>query len=167
MLIFIFSLDLTQSVFLLGRVIGTSQGFYQNTGRQKHRKTHAHTYTHQPSIPQVGFELTVTGFEAAKTIMPCTARLLWPVAVDKVLLNKIRNRLTRYLKMRGPAAQQAWWLGYRLDDQRIGVRFPVGTEASLFVMDFVFQPTSSPICASEVNRLQANAKHSLSSSVDG
>jgi hypothetical protein len=41
--IFIFLWIYTQSVGLLGRVIGSSQGLYLNTGQQEHRKTHTHT----------------------------------------------------------------------------------------------------------------------------
>jgi hypothetical protein len=56
----------TQSVGLPGRVIGPSQCLYLNTGQQKHRKKHTHT--HKTSMPEVGFELTITGSERAKTV---------------------------------------------------------------------------------------------------
>jgi hypothetical protein len=36
-------LIISQSVGLLGRVTGPSQGHYLNTGQHKHRKTHTHT----------------------------------------------------------------------------------------------------------------------------
>jgi hypothetical protein len=36
-------LIISQTVGLLGRVIGLSQGRYLNTGQHKHRKTHTHT----------------------------------------------------------------------------------------------------------------------------
>jgi hypothetical protein len=44
---FHFSLDFTQSVGILERVIGTSQGLYLNTGQHKHR-INAHTHTKHP-----------------------------------------------------------------------------------------------------------------------
>jgi hypothetical protein len=42
-----------QTVGFLGRVISPSQGRYLNTGQHKHR---INTYTHQTSMPCVGFE---------------------------------------------------------------------------------------------------------------
>jgi hypothetical protein len=54
-----------QSVGLLGRVIGPSQGLYLNTGKHKHR-INARTY--QTSMPEVGFELTPTASARAKTV---------------------------------------------------------------------------------------------------
>jgi hypothetical protein len=47
-------------VGLLGRVISSSQGLYLNTGQHKHR---INTYTHQTSMPCVGFEPTISAFE--------------------------------------------------------------------------------------------------------
>jgi hypothetical protein len=46
------------------RVIGPSQGLYLNTGQQKHSITH----TLKTSMPEVGFELTITASERAKTV---------------------------------------------------------------------------------------------------
>jgi hypothetical protein len=63
-----------QTVVLLGRVISLSQGLYLNTGHHKHR---INTYTHQTSMPCVGFEPTIPASERAKTVH-ATARLLWP-----------------------------------------------------------------------------------------
>jgi hypothetical protein len=54
-----------QSVGLLGRVISSLQGLYLNTGQHKHR---INTYTHQTSIPCVGFEPTNPASERAKTV---------------------------------------------------------------------------------------------------
>jgi hypothetical protein len=75
---FIFLWIYTQSVGLLGRVIGPSQGLYLNTGQHKHRKTrarahththtHTHTHIHQTSIPYVGFEPTITATKRAKRV---------------------------------------------------------------------------------------------------
>jgi hypothetical protein len=45
-------------------VIGPSQGLYLNTGQHKHRKTR----THQTSMPEVGFEPTITASERAKRV---------------------------------------------------------------------------------------------------
>jgi hypothetical protein len=42
-----------QTVGLLGRVISSSQGLYLNAGQHKHR---INTYTHQTSMPCVGFD---------------------------------------------------------------------------------------------------------------
>jgi hypothetical protein len=55
----------SQTVGLLGRVISSSQGRYLSTGQHKHR---INTYTHQTSIPWVGFEPTIPASERAKTI---------------------------------------------------------------------------------------------------
>jgi hypothetical protein len=65
----------SQAVGLLGQVISSSQGFYVNTGQQKHR---INAYTHQTSMLWVGFEPTIPAFERAKEFMPETARLLRP-----------------------------------------------------------------------------------------
>jgi hypothetical protein len=54
-----------QTVGLLGRVISLSQGLYLNTGQHKHR---INTYTHQTSMPWVGFETTIPAFGRAKTV---------------------------------------------------------------------------------------------------
>jgi hypothetical protein len=54
-----------QTVGLLGRVISSSQGLYLNTGQHKHR---INTYTHQTSMPCVGFEPTIPASERAKTV---------------------------------------------------------------------------------------------------
>jgi hypothetical protein len=50
---------------LLGRVISSSQGFYLNTGQHKHR---INAYTHQTSMPYMGFEPTTPASERAKTV---------------------------------------------------------------------------------------------------
>jgi hypothetical protein len=60
------SLIYSQSVGLLGRMISSSQGLYQNTGQHKHR---INTYTHQTSMPWVGFEPTITASEWARQFM--------------------------------------------------------------------------------------------------
>jgi hypothetical protein len=49
-------LIILQTVGLLGRVISSSQGLYPNTGEHKHR---INAYTHQTSMPCVGFEPTI------------------------------------------------------------------------------------------------------------
>jgi hypothetical protein len=54
-----------QTLELLGRVISSSQGLYLNTGQHKHR---INTYTHQTSMPCVGFEPTIPASERAKTV---------------------------------------------------------------------------------------------------
>jgi hypothetical protein len=51
-------LDYLQTVGLFGRVISSSQGLYLNTGQ----------YTHQTSMPWVGFEHTIPVSERAKTV---------------------------------------------------------------------------------------------------
>jgi hypothetical protein len=58
-------LDLRHPVGLLGRVISSSQGLYLNTGQHKHR---INAYTHQTSMPWVGFEPTIPVSERAKTV---------------------------------------------------------------------------------------------------
>jgi hypothetical protein len=55
----------SQTVGLLGRVNSPSQGRYLNTGQHKHR---INAYTHQTSMPWVGFELTIPASERAKTV---------------------------------------------------------------------------------------------------
>jgi hypothetical protein len=54
-----------QTAGLLGRVISSSQGLYLNTGHHKHR---INTYTHQTSMPCVGYEPTIPASEGAKTV---------------------------------------------------------------------------------------------------
>jgi hypothetical protein len=55
----------SQTVGLPERVISSSQGRYLNTGQHKHR---INPYTHQTSMPWVGFEPTTPVFERAKTV---------------------------------------------------------------------------------------------------
>jgi hypothetical protein len=55
----------SQTVGLLGRVISSSQGRYLNAGQHKHR---INTYTHQKSMPWVGFEPTIPVLERANTV---------------------------------------------------------------------------------------------------
>jgi hypothetical protein len=55
----------SQTAGLLGRVISSSQGLYLNTGQHKHR---INTYTHQISMPRVGFEPTILASKRAKTV---------------------------------------------------------------------------------------------------
>jgi hypothetical protein len=54
----------SQTVTLLGQVISPSQGRYLNA-EHKHR---INTYTHQTSMPWVGFEPTIPASERAKTV---------------------------------------------------------------------------------------------------
>jgi hypothetical protein len=55
----------SQTVGLLGRVIRPSQGPYLNSGQHKHR---INAYTHQTSMPWVGFEPTIPASERAKIV---------------------------------------------------------------------------------------------------
>jgi hypothetical protein len=57
--------NFSQTVELLGRVIGPSQGRYLNTGQPKHR---INAYTHQTSMPWVWFESTIPASERAKAV---------------------------------------------------------------------------------------------------
>jgi hypothetical protein len=54
-----------QPVGLLGRVISPSQDHYIYTGQHKHK---SNAYTHQTSMPSVGFEPTIPASERAKTV---------------------------------------------------------------------------------------------------
>jgi hypothetical protein len=54
-----------QTVGLLGRVINSSQGLYLNAGWHKHR---INEYTHQTSMPWVGFVATIPESERVKTV---------------------------------------------------------------------------------------------------
>jgi hypothetical protein len=56
---------ISQTVGLLGRVISSSQGLYLNTGQHKHR---INAYTHQTSMPYVGFQPTIPASKRAKTV---------------------------------------------------------------------------------------------------
>jgi hypothetical protein len=58
-------MTILQTVGLLGRVISLSQGLYLNTGQHKHR---INTYTHQTSMPYVGFDPTIPASERAKAV---------------------------------------------------------------------------------------------------
>jgi hypothetical protein len=55
----------SQMVGLLGRVISPSQGRYLNRGQHKHR---INAYTHQTSMPWVGFESTIPASGRGKTV---------------------------------------------------------------------------------------------------
>jgi hypothetical protein len=55
----------SQKVGFLGQVISLSQGLYLNTGQHKHR---IKAYTHQTSMPWVGFEPTIPASERVKTV---------------------------------------------------------------------------------------------------
>jgi hypothetical protein len=63
--LFLSFMIILQMAGLLGRVISSSQDLYLNTGQHKHR---INTYTHQTSIPYVGFEPTVPVSERAKAV---------------------------------------------------------------------------------------------------
>jgi hypothetical protein len=73
-----------QTVGLLVRVISSSQGLYLNTGQHKHR---INTYTHQTSMPCVGFEPMITASELAKTFhaLDCSATVIGSNTTIKVL----------------------------------------------------------------------------------
>jgi hypothetical protein len=66
-----------QMVGLLGRVISSSQGLYLNIRQHKHG---INIYTHQTSMPYVGFEPTIPAISRPpcqrRQFMPLTARLL-------------------------------------------------------------------------------------------
>jgi hypothetical protein len=64
-LCFSLSWSFSLTVGLIGRVISSSQGLYLNTGQHKQR---INTYTHQTSMPCVGFEPTIPASERAKTV---------------------------------------------------------------------------------------------------
>jgi hypothetical protein len=55
----------SQTVGLFEWVISSSQGLYLNTGQHKHR---INAYTHQTSMPWVGFEPTIPASERAKAV---------------------------------------------------------------------------------------------------
>jgi hypothetical protein len=55
----------SQTVGLLGLGISPSQGRYVNTGQHKHR---INAYTHQISMPWMGFEPTIPASERGKTV---------------------------------------------------------------------------------------------------
>jgi hypothetical protein len=55
----------SDTVGLLRRVISSLQGRYLNTGQHKPR---INAYTHQTSMPLVGFEPTITASERVKTV---------------------------------------------------------------------------------------------------
>jgi hypothetical protein len=55
----------SQTVGLLGRGISPSQGHYLNIGQHRHR---INAYTHQTSIPRMGFEPTISASELAKAV---------------------------------------------------------------------------------------------------
>jgi hypothetical protein len=80
---FIFSLDLYTIGRLLGRMIGPPQDLYLNTGQHKHR---INPHTHQTSMPELGFEPTITASERTKRVLPKTALLPCPATLT---LNKL------------------------------------------------------------------------------
>jgi hypothetical protein len=66
-------LDLSQEVGLLGRVIGSSQGLYLNTGQHKHRKTGTHI---KHPCPSRDSNPQSRPSSHRRLFMPQTARLL-------------------------------------------------------------------------------------------
>jgi hypothetical protein len=54
-----------QTVGLFRRVVSPWLGLYLNTGQHKHR---INTFTHQTSVPCVGFEPTIPASERAKAV---------------------------------------------------------------------------------------------------
>jgi hypothetical protein len=60
-----FILIILHRVGLLGRMMGSSQGLYLNTGQHKQR---INTYTYHTSMPCVGFEPMIPDSERAKTV---------------------------------------------------------------------------------------------------
>jgi hypothetical protein len=84
------SWSFTQSAELLGGGISPSQGRYLHTGQYKNR-INAHT-----SIPQVGFEPMIPGFELAKTALP-----MWSAHLLSYALNlecNIKYDCQKYIK---------------------------------------------------------------------
>jgi hypothetical protein len=79
-----FFLIISQTVGLLGRVIGPSQGRYLNTGQHKHRKTH--TYTKHP-CPEWNSNPRSRQPSEQRQCMPKTARLPWPAVCTIPMLN--------------------------------------------------------------------------------
>jgi hypothetical protein len=77
-----------QMVGLLGRVISSSQGLYLNTGQHKHR---INTYTHQTSMPFVGFEPTIPASELEKTVHALDHSVT-VTRTYKVLVRKTRRK---------------------------------------------------------------------------
>jgi hypothetical protein len=68
----------SQMVGLPRRVISLSQGRYLNTGQHKHR---INAYTHQTSIPWVGFETRSQHPSERREFILQTAWLLWPAHI--------------------------------------------------------------------------------------
>jgi hypothetical protein len=107
----------TQTVGLLGRVISPSQHLYLNIGQHKYR---INAYTHQTSMPWVGFEATIPASEQAKTVHAldqcfstagAAARYGAPVMYKKNLpgrgLTKVENHC---LRPRDYSDRLAWWM---------------------------------------------------------
>jgi hypothetical protein len=76
--VFVFVLWMyTQSVGLLGRVIGLSQSLYLNTVQHEHR-TNAHT--HKTFMPEVGFEPTIMEeWRRSSSVLVLGTRWRWVV----------------------------------------------------------------------------------------
>jgi hypothetical protein len=60
-----FNNHFSQTLWLLGRTMNPSQGWYLNTGQYEHRIS---AYTHRTSIPWVGFEHKIPSFKRTKTV---------------------------------------------------------------------------------------------------
>jgi hypothetical protein len=84
----------SQSVGLLGRVISPSQGRYLNTGQHKHR---INAYTHQTSMPWVGFESTIPVSQRMKTVyaLDRAATVKGSLASSRPMLRSSCNLVTR------------------------------------------------------------------------
>jgi hypothetical protein len=91
-------LDLfTQSVGLLRRGIGPSQGRYLRTGQHKQNKST------QTSMPQVRFEPTIPVFERAKTVhaLDRAATVIGHLSIIHIILSRFRGAYRRGLD---------WWM---------------------------------------------------------
>jgi hypothetical protein len=130
----------SQTVGLLGRVISTSQGRYLHTGQHKHR---INAYTHQISMPWVGFEPTITASGRAKTVLALDRAAtvtgcwfvrfevftavtmknvvfwMWP-RVDLVWANVSEESIASISRVEKSASEEpAWGGGCRLSHQSI------------------------------------------------
>jgi hypothetical protein len=83
-------LDHSQTVGLLGRVISSSQGLYQNTGQHEHRKMHTHI---KHPCPEWDSNPRSRPPSERRQCMPQTARLPWPASYNTYKLQIIMDNL--------------------------------------------------------------------------
>jgi hypothetical protein len=99
-------------VWLLGRVISSSQGLYLNTGQHKHRiNAHTHTHTHTKHPCLVEFEPTIAVSERAKTVhaLDRSATVTGSEELGRAICQAVSRRLPTAGSIPALVMWDLWW----------------------------------------------------------